>query len=445
MARTYEGYSIIKRGNNYTIFVSDGNKADGSQNRHTATFKPPVELKTEKQRLKTAKVFAFNFEQSIRNGTYLNGEKITFKEFYDKWIVEYAEKRLESKTVATYRHLATIHIIPEIGNLKLAKVQPRRLNSLYNFLLEQRKDGKPGGYSQKTVEHIHELISSIMGTALKWNIISQNPCTRVSPTRQSNYKDKLKYFTVEQAISFLQMIERPYYIAIKAHARVDDTGKPYKVAEYKEKHTLPLQMQLLFKLAIHTGMRRGELVALEWSDIDFDECTIDITKSAALVNGVQFVKVTKTKGSVRLLAVPGNIIALAREVRTEQRELRISLGSAWEGENNVFIQKSGKQMYLDTPYRTFRKMLLIYNSNCKSEADKLPLIPFHGLRHTSATIMLTENVDVRTVAGRLGHNRSSTTTDIYGHFLQRADQRASLVLEKALSQNVQQMCNNAKK
>lgn len=124
---------------------------------------------------------------------------------------------------------------------------------------------------------------------------------------------------------------------------------------------------------------------------------------------------------------------MVKTYRKEYLQLKLRLGDAWEGDNFVFIQWNGLQMHPSTPYGEFKKIIRWYNDSVKKEEEKLPDIPLHGLRHTSATLLISQNVDVRTVGGRLGHAQTSTTMNIYSHFLKRADEAASDALENLLS------------
>lgn len=419
--------SIRKRGNTYQITVSNGRKADGSQILETTTFTPDPD-KTDKQNKKALDLFALKFEEQVKSGKYLDGEKITFQEFSDRYLEEYAAHHLDPNTLAQYTALLRIHINPVIGNLKLSKVQPRNLNSLYNQLLKERKDGRPGGYSPKTIRHIHNTISAIYTVAIRWNVVMDNPCERVEPPRATQGKT-VKHFTLEQAEAFLEALNGGLEIHIRAHDRIDDTGKGYHVHEYSESKNIPAQFKVFFNLALFCGMRRGELIALEWSDFDFNKNTVSITKSTSQINGKVVTKPPKTESSNRIISVPASIMALVRDYRKEQVEYRLTLGDAWEGGNYVFIQWNGRQMYPSTPYSMFKKIIRWYNATITDESDMLPDIPLHGLRHTSATLLISQNVDIRTVSGRLGHAQTSTTTDIYSHFLKRADEAASDTLE----------------
>lgn len=99
------------------------------------------------------------------------------------------------------------NVLPSLGHLKLSRIQPTHLNKLYNAMLKERRDGRPGGYSPATVKRVHALISSIMGTAVKWNVVLDNPCERVSPPKQVRNMDDIKFFTLEQCSAFLAAVD----------------------------------------------------------------------------------------------------------------------------------------------------------------------------------------------------------------------------------------------
>jgi len=427
--------SIQKRGKTYRIAVSNGRKPDGTQIIETTTFCPDLN-KTEKQNQKALELFVLEFEQKVKSGKYLDGEKLTFQAFHEIWLRDYAEQNLDDTTVATYKRLLNAHILPAIGHLKLSKVQPNHLNKLYYTLSHERRDGKEGGYAPKTIKHIHNIISIIYSTAMKWNVVLDNPCDRVDIPKQTPTRDKIKYFNIEQTECFIQLLDKDYITTCSAHDRVDDTGKAYHVAEYNETRKLPTQFKLFFLLAVYGGMRRGEILALEWSDLDFMQHSVSITKSTTIVDGKPLTKGPKTRSSVRVVSVPAFIMELAREWKTEQLRYRMAIGSQWIGENHIFIQWNGKQMHPDTPYKTFKRIIKRYNETVTNEADKLPDIPLHGLRHTSATLLISQNVDVRTVSGRLGHAQTSTTMDIYSHALKEMDEKASDALDQLLNRKI---------
>lgn len=221
-----------------------------------------------------------------------------------------------------------------------------------------------------------------------------------------------------------------YSSTYKAHTRIDDTGKPYQVAEYQERHTLPTQHKIFFYIALFGGLRKGEIIALQWNDINFSTHSITVNKSTARVRHEQITKTPKTKTSNREITLPAFVMELLKSYKLEQNKYRLSIGSQWIGENFLFIQWNGKQMDLSTPYHTFKKIIKNYNKTVTEESSKkLPDIPLHGLRHTSATLLISQNIDVRTVSSRLGHAQTSTTMNIYAHSLKKMDEVAADTLE----------------
>ena len=422
--------SITKRGNSYRITVSNGQHPDGRQIVETVTWHPDPD-KTDKQNQKALKAFAMHFEERVKAGRYMSGEKITFQDFTYTWFRDYADKQLQQVTLAAYRDMLENHILPEIGNLKLSRIQPQHLNKLYDKLLSERKDGKEGGYSAATVKRAHNIISAIFAQAVRWNVVEDTPTRRVQPPRDAAAAEKVKYFTLDQAKLFLGLLGSRYEYKCVSHDRTAATGKQYHVDEYASGRDVPLQLQLFLQLALFTGCRRGELIALEWTDIDYQERELNITKSTTLANGKMITKTPKTRSSVRRVTVPASVLDLARQWHQQQLQYRLSIGDKWEGANYVFTTWNGLQMRPETPYKTFKKIIEHYNKTAPKD-QQLPDIPLHGLRHTSATLLISEKVDVKTVSEMLGHAKASTTIDIYAHALQEATREASDKLDNLL-------------
>lgn len=241
----------------------------------------------------------------------------------------------------------------------------------------------------------------------------------------------MKFFTTAQTIRFLDYIEQPYSTAVKGHQRIDDTGIPYTVADYKIEKMIPEQIRVLFNLAIYTGLRKAELLALQWSDIAFEKDTLCVSKAVTVVDGKQLCKEPKTKSSYRTVSIPHFLTLRLKKLQVAQMEDRLKLGQDWQGDNWVFTQANGKMMNYNTPYQALHDALTRYNTTAKN-GEELPLIPFHGLRHTAASLLIASQVDVKTVSSRLGHAQTSTTLNIYTHALQEGDQKAVVALEEKL-------------
>ena len=401
--------SIRKRGNSYQITVSNGRDIYGNQIFERVTWKPDPN-RTEKQNERELARFTLEFEEKVKNGKYLDGEKVTFQDFAEKWLKEYAKIQLEPTTVDLYTNFLYTHILPTIGHLKLARVQPAHLNKLYTDMLQSRKDNREGGYSPASIRRCHAVISSIFSTATHWNIVTDNPCERVKPPKQAHTTADIKHFTVEETGAFLTELDEETAVGL-----------------------LKLQHNIFFQLCIFCGLRRGEAVALLWSDIDLYDKTVSITKSTTIVNGKPYTKTPKNHSSERVLSVPDHIIKQLKRYRLEYNTYRLSIGCQWveraDKQEYLFIQWNGAQMYPSTPYSVFKSVIAHYND---THTEQLPDIPLHGLRHTSATLLISQNVDVRTVSNRLGHAQTSTTMNIYSHSLQKKDVAASNALEELL-------------
>ncbi len=147
--------------------------------------------------------------------------------------------------------------------------------------------------------------------------------------------------------------------------------------------------------------------------------------------GKQTTKVPKTKKSRRTVTIPHFLTMRLHALKRERLKYRLSIGDYWQGAEWVFIQTNGKQMSYSTPYSAFQDTIARYNAG-KPEDQQLPAIPFHGLRHTSATLLIANKQDVRTVSARLGHAQTSTTMNIYAHSFQELDRKAVDTLETVL-------------
>ena len=422
---------IEERNGSYRITVTTGRDIYGRKIRERTTYTPDPAMTPKKQQ-KALEDFARDFERKVLSGVAMDGHKVTLKDFSERWLSEYAEQRLQGRTLDGYRQELEDRILPALGHLKLAEIRPTTINAFVVSLGKDgaRKDGKPGGLAKSTIVKTEAVLSSILQTATEWEVLDRNPCANVR-IRAEEAADQIKYFSPDQAAAFLSFIEKPYMVKTKGHQRIDDTGKPYKVADYDSMKILPDQIRILFSVAIFSGLRKGELLALQWSDIDFDQDLIHVTKAVSVVKGEQIVKCPKTKTSNRTVSIPHFLTVRLHDLRQDQLRYRLSVGSYWQGEDWIFTQDNGKMMHYGTPAHAFRDTLLRYNEG-KPEEQQLPLIPFHGLRHTSATILIANHSDIKTVQARLGHAEASTTMNIYAHALQETDRKAADTLENAL-------------
>ncbi len=380
--------SIQKSGSNsWKLTVSAGFDGKGNRIRYTKTVKG---TKTE------AKKELARFVTEIETGQTTATGKMTFKGFAELWIKEHAKVKLSPKTVDRYIEILETRIYPFIGNKRLDQLKPVNLISFYNYLKNDapRLDGRPGKLSSKTILQHHRIISSILQTAVHWQLIPQNVASRVKPPRVE--KKEALCFDDQQTLDILQHLESEH---IK-----------YKVA---------------ITLALASGFRRGELMGLEWSDVNFNENTITVKRSSQYLHGEGIItKLPKTELSIRKITLPASTMKLLAEYKDYWNDAKEEIGNLWQGSDRLFVTWDGKPMHPDSLSSWFGKFL---------NRNNLPVMPFHALRHTAASLMINQGLELSIVSKRLGHADISTTGNIYGHIFKSTDSRAADVLDGIFS------------
>ena len=400
--------SITRRGNSYRIRVSNGYDSNGRQKIESVTWTPDP-LKTAQQNQKALDIFAFEFEHKVKNGLFFKENHMTYQTYIEQWLMDYASQQMERTSYECTENLMRLHILPVLGQLRLSEITPMHLNKLYSNMLQQGyiRNGKKHPYKPSTIRRIHHAISISLSTAVTWQLIEYNPCDRVKPPKMTKSIEP-KHFTPEEAQLFLEFLNEPD----------PATG-----------HDIPEQFRVFFYMALYGGFRRGELIALKWNDIDFSNNTVSITKSTAKVRASQMEKAPKNFSSVRIVVLSDSVMQMLQDYKHNQAVYRLAQGDDWQGDNFVFIQSDGKQMHIDTPTKVFKRLLRSFN---KSHLEQLPDISLHGLRHTSATLLIAQHVDIKTVSSRLGHSNTSTTLNIYTHSLKQLDTTAAIAIADIL-------------
>ena len=422
--------NIEKRGNKYRIRVPVGKDANGKRLFESMIYEPketaPSKVKKEVDRV------AMEFEERVSKGLYLDGDKLTFEEYVPIWREQWAIDNLTQRGLEDYERLIKQRGLPVIGRLPIGSIRPTHLQSI---ITDMKREGK----AVKTIKYAMTAINSVLRYAYDMEVIEFNPFCRVRLPKNET-QEGIQFFTVEQTQVFFEALKREYPCTVKRHtSKNPKNGEGHDVKGYTYIRTIPFQWRPYFDLAITGAFRRGELIALRWSDIDWKEQTISIRRAFSKTKEKgQILKYPKTESGIRVLTIPSSSIKLLKEWYNMEKELSLKMGTAWEGhrgksfdENYVFIQlQNGLRMDIDSPTQRFRSILLMYNETCEREEDKLPLIRLHDLRHTSATILISEGVDIETVSHRLGHKKCSVTLDIYGHWMEENDRKASDKLEE---------------
>lgn len=416
--------SIKKRGHSWLVTVSSGYNSEGKKITKSKTFRTPEDM-SQKKWQKELNRLALEFEQEVEKGLYLNSD-INLKDFSNKWFQEYANNQLESKTLVSYKNELNSKILPVLGHLKLAKLTPVNILSFLNTLMEDgiRKDGKPGGYSDRTIKYQLQILSSILQQAVYWQIIPENPCKRVKvPKNKKVYNheynhSKTKFYTEEQTLTLLQLVK-----------------------------SQPLKYQVATNIAIFCGLRNGELLGLTWNNIDFENKTISINSARSYISGEGMsTKLPKTNSSQRVLNIPDILIKLLKKYKLFQNGEKVNCGSLWNKEWDdtpwLLTTWNGNGMHYNTLTNWLIKLIKRHNESIEKDTfipkDRksnylLPIVSFHKLRHTSATLLIGQNTDIKTVSARLGHAQTSTTMNIYVHGLNSSDIKAANALENLLA------------
>jgi len=175
-----------------------------------------------------------------------------------------------------------------------------------------------------------------------------------------------------------------------------------------------------------TGLRRGEIMGLEWSDITFDEGVLRVHQAGQYIPGQgAFTKAPKNESSERLVSLPAFLVDMLRQYRKEQAEHCLKIRDLWKESDRLFTTWDGQPGHPEWPSQWFPKFI---------KRHGLPHLSFHGLRHTCATILINQDVPLKNISGRLGHADVSTTGDIYSHYLQSADKAIADKLENFYQQ-----------
>ena len=422
----------------YRIRVSLGYDEAGNNIRKTTSYKPKAT--TPAKARKEVEQFAVEFEKAVKDGSaYTDGDRITFAEFVKFWDENSLSQKVLSDTMTKhtredYNRTMNHHVIPKIGHMKLNQIKATHIDRIVVDLLDAGK--KP-----KTIRNIFNVIRSCFDYAFRKNIIKENPCLRCEPLPVVRRDGDLHTFNEEQVRRFLdEALTMDYEVRIKGHVRkysvYNGSGQEFEVRDYTEHRSVPLQFRVYFTLAVYGGFRRGEMIGLNWEDVDPENRTITIRKAVSLSDDGQYIKAPKTEAGKRTIKLPEVCFDLLDLLYKAEKSLCLKLGTAWEGyrgrdfvRNPVFITATGARMNVQTPTAKFRKILIAYNETV-DEADRLPLIRLHDLRHTSASHLVASGVDIETVAKRLGHSKPSFTLDVYGHALEENDEKASDKLEE---------------
>jgi integrase len=329
-------------------------------------------------------------ETEVGSGSYVAPVRETVAEFLERWLEAYAKTNTTARTFQRYSDIVRGHLVPALGQLTLTKLQPLHIQEYYSEALATgRRDGN-GGLSAKTVLHHHRVLREALKHAVKWRLIAVNPADATEPPRPQPHE--IRVLSEDEV------------------ARLIDAAKG-----------TPLAFPIL--VALSTGLRRGEILALRWEDIDLQRATLAVRQSLEETrDGIRF-KVPKTKKSRRVVALPAALVEALVRHKGEQAQHRLMIGPDYRDHGLVIARPDG------TPVRPNYITLAFTRLSRRCE---LHGVRFHDLRHTHATELLRQGIHPKVVSERLGHATVGMTLDVYSHVLPDMQEEAARRIDQAL-------------
>jgi integrase len=305
----------------------------------------------------------------LRRGMLAIGPSVTVQEYMEQWLEEIHKPLVKLGTYKNYEEMLRNYIVPGLGKVKLQSLTPQQVQAFYS---KKMRDG----LAPKAINNIHGLLHKALSNAVKWNIVPRNVCDAVTPPRVSRQEKTV--LTKDQAYTLLRQI--------KDH-----------------------RLEALFTLAIVTGMRCGELLALRWHDIDIAGCSLQVKRSVRYIKDHGHVESEpKTVKSRRQIMLPVFVVEVLLRHKAKQEEQREKSEEGWVERDLVFTTHEGNYLALTTLRRAFNNVL---------KQAGLPHMRFHDLRHSAATILLSRGTHPKVVQEILGHSQISMTLDVYSHVL----------------------------
>ncbi|CAI6087240.1 tyrosine-type recombinase/integrase [Cohnella sp. JJ-181] len=374
--------------NTWRLNVVAGYRADGSKimERRRVVVEDTALLKAPKKLREYLQEELVKFKMEVESGSYVSPEKMTFAAFVDEWREKFAKKELSARTYKNYDGHIKKHIIPHFGHMRIDQIKTMHIVTFVDELSKPgaRKDGRSDTLSSSTIVFIYKVIKSIFNQAQEWRVIKDNPMEGVKKPKLE--KKTMSYFTSEEAQA-----------AIKAL------------------YTEPVMWRLFMLGAMIGGFRRGELVALTWDDVDFEAGTIRIDESISLTEGGEaIIADPKTESSAATVDMPKWYMDELKKYERLWKKNYMQVRDKWkytDGRLYVFHAGYGKPLYFSNPSQWWKKFLARH---------ELKPIRLHDLRHTTATLLLENDTDLKIIQERLRHSQYSTTADLYAHVTKKA-------------------------
>ena len=318
-------------------------------------------------------------------GIVYDDENLTVGEYLDSWLKGSVRGSVRQSTYDRYEIAVRVHIKPALGRLKLKKLSPAHLAGFYQDRLD-------AGFAAASVHKLHTTIRKALDQAVKWHMVPRNVAEAVRAPRPA--PKEMRTLSAEEARRFLEA------------ARGD-------------------RLEALYMLAVTTGMRQGELLALKWQDVNLQSGTLSVRRTITKNGGRLLLGEPKTKKSRRTIQLTESVVGALREHLSHQMEQIERLGDLYQDEGFIFTSEVGT-LINPTNLRKRSFVQLLQKAN-------VPRIRFHDLRHTCATLLFSRNVHPKHVQELLGHANIAITLDTYSHVIPGMGDQAARAMEDALS------------
>lgn len=349
--------------------------------------------KSVKGTKKEAERAMHEYIRELEKGYYVTDSKITISEWIDTWLEVYIVPNVSPTTLSRYQGMIKRYIKPLLGHMQVQQLNTLAVQNWVNGLKISPSSGKP--MAAATIKHTYHVLKGCMDKAVLAGIISRSPCVGVMLP-----KGQKKAAVIYDENQIKQLLE-----AAKG-----------------------TEMELVLQVEVTIGLRRGELLGLQWQDIDFEKRQLHVVRNRVIVNGRSIVKEPKTANSVRTIDLPLQLVNKLKLYQWESMANKQRIGMPHSNEDFVFIHS-------DTCLPIYPEyMTQLYNK--LTDKVGLPHSRFHDLRHMCASIMLRQGVDMKAAMQILGHSDISTTYNIYTHLLpsaarEVAEKMGSFVFESA--------------
>jgi len=377
---------IFKRGSKYSVVISLGVDPESGQ-RLRQWFKVDGNKK-DAEKLLTELLHQHDA------GAYVKPERMTLADFLRQWLAEYATPSLAPRTVEGYRTIITAHLIPSLGSIPLTKLRPDHVQQYLTTMLSGGRIRSEGGLSARTVHHHHTVLHDALQTALKWGLVARNVADAVDAPRCQRAE--------------MHVLDEEALQRVLAASRSTDYYVP-------------------FYLALFTGLRRSELLALRWSDVDLAAGQLSVSRALHQLRDRTFVvRAPKSAKGRRTVALPPSATAALRDHLDHQLDLCAKAGSALKDDDLLFQRVDGGPMLPDTLSKAWARLM--------THLD-IPGVRLHDARHTHASLMLKAGIHPKVVQERLGHSTISVTLDTYSHVAPGLQEAAARHFDELLTRS----------